>query len=357
MQDSLDRYDFELPPELIAQAPLPERDRSRMMVLRRGQDGVAHRVFRDLPAVLPPDALLVMNNTRVQPRRLAGQLPGGTAVEALLVEAHGPGRWAAMVRKARRLKPGMRVDFADGHLPATAEERTAEGYWVLAFDDPQTFSQRLERHGLAPLPPYIRREVHAAHDPQPDRQAYQTVYARQPGALAAPTAGLHFTPAVLQALEARGIDRVELTLHVGVGTFAPVQTDDPALHTMHREWYELREPDARRIQAARAAGRPVVAIGTTSVRALESWAALGSPEGHAGWSDLFIRPPFTFRAVDGLVTNFHLPRSTLLMLVSAFHGRERVLAAYREAVAQGYRFFSFGDCMVILPAGGHPSHP
>jgi S-adenosylmethionine:tRNA ribosyltransferase-isomerase len=357
MPDRFERYDFPLPPHLIAQHPLPARDASRLMLLRRGTDAIAHHVFSALPALLPPEALLVLNNTRVPPRRLAARLASGVELEALLVapepEAQwGPGVWRARVRKARRLKPGARVPFADGHLPATALERTEDGGWRLRFDEPAGLAEGLEAHGLAPLPPYIRRAVHdgyAGAPAQADRAAYQTCYAAQDGAIAAPTAGLHFTPAVLEALRARGIETAELTLHVGLGTFAKAQVEDPAQHAMHAEWYALPPRAAGQVSAARAAGRPVIAVGTTSVRALESWAAAGSPPGGEGWTELYIRPGFRFQVVDGLLTNFHLPRSTLLLLVSAFHGRERVLAAYREAVTQGYRFFSFGDCMLIAP--------
>jgi S-adenosylmethionine:tRNA ribosyltransferase-isomerase len=355
MPDRLEDYDFTLPPRLIAQHPLPARDRSRLMVLRRGEDAApGHHRFSDLPRLLPAGALLVRNNTRVAPLRLAATLAGGVRLEALLVEEEAPGRWRALVKKARRLRPGMEVPFGGGALPATALERTPAGGWRLAFAEPERFRERLERYGLAPLPPYIRREVHESYDPRPDREAYQTCYASVEGAVAAPTAGLHFTPAVLAALEAGGVEQAELTLHVGPGTFAKVTSEDPALHSMAAEWCEIPAGTVERIRAARGEGRPVIAVGTTTVRALESWAAQGTPPAYRGWSGLFIRPPHAFRAVDGLLTNFHLPRSTLLMLVSAFHGRERLLAAYREAIARDYRFFSFGDCMAILPGGVAP---
>ncbi|HEX9842724.1 MAG TPA: tRNA preQ1(34) S-adenosylmethionine ribosyltransferase-isomerase QueA [bacterium] len=353
MADRFEHYDFPLPEHLIAQHPLPSRDASRLMLLRRGSDAIAHHVFSELPALLPPDALLVLNNTRVPPRRLAARLPGGVAVEALLVAEEGPGLWHALVRKARRVKPGTSIPFADGRLAARAVERTADGGWRLQFEEPQTLPHRLEAHGLAPLPPYIRRDLHGAYDGAADRAAYQTCYARVDGAIAAPTAGLHFTPRVLAALRERAIETAELTLHVGLGTFAKVKVADPARHTMHAEWYAVPPDTAARVTQARAEGRPVIAVGTTTVRALESWAAAGAPPGGIqDRSALFIRPPFAFQAVDGMLTNFHMPRSTLLLLVSAFHGRERLLAAYREAVAQGYRFFSFGDCMLIAPDRG-----
>jgi S-adenosylmethionine:tRNA ribosyltransferase-isomerase len=350
MADRFAHYDYPLPEHLIAQHPLPSRDASRLMLLQRGGDAIEHHTFSELPRLLPPGALLVLNNTRVPPRRLTARLPSGVLVEALLVAEEAPGRWQALVRKARRVKAGMTIPFAGGHLPARALERTAEGGWRLEFEEPLTLPARLEAHGLAPLPPYIRRNVHNGYDPAADRSAYQTCYASVDGAIAAPTAGLHFTPQVLAALRERGIETAELTLHVGVGTFAKVKVDDPEEHTLHEEWYDLPAATAARLVEARGQGRPVIAVGTTSVRALESWAAAGAPpQGFRGWSGLYIRPPFEFRAVDGLLTNFHLPRSTLLLLVSAFYGRERLLAAYAEAVAQGYRFFSFGDCMLIAP--------
>ena len=356
MANLLDALRFEVPPEQIAQEPLARRDRSRLMLLRRGRPGAAHHAFTDLPGLLPPRAVLVVNNTRVLPARLPLALPGGAASEALLVAEQAPGRWEAMVKGARRIRPGARLDFCGGHLPARAVERTAEGTWVLAFDDPPTFRERLLVHGLAPLPPYIRRPAAPGPAADRDREAYQTCFARVEGAVAAPTAGLHFTPEVMAACRARGCTVVELTLHVGPGTFRPIQVDDPALHQMHREWYELSEAAARRLLRAKAAGEPVIAVGTTSVRALEGWAAAGSPPGIAAWTDLFIQPPYDFRVVDGLVTNFHQPRSTLLLLVAALHGGERLMAAYREAVGAGYRFFSFGDCMAILPEAA-PARP
>ncbi|MBI4083145.1 MAG: tRNA preQ1(34) S-adenosylmethionine ribosyltransferase-isomerase QueA [Candidatus Lambdaproteobacteria bacterium] len=345
----LDAYDYDLPPEQIARYPLPERDRARLMVLARGQHGTAHHVFRELPELLPARSLLVFNDTKVLPARLEGRLPQGTAIEALLVEEVGAGVWWAMVKGARRVRPDMRLALGDGHLPARAIERDAEGRWLVAFDDPATFRERLERHGLAPLPPYLRRRGER-RDPASDRAAYQTCYARNEGAVAAPTAGLHFTPQLIRALRARGCALEEITLHAGPGTFLPIQQPDPAHHRMHREHYAIAPAVAARLLEHRRAGRPLIAIGTTTVRALESWAALGFPLGQQGWTELFIRPPFPFRAVDGLITNFHQPRSTLLMLVAALHGRERLMAAYREARGCGYRFFSFGDCMAILPA-------
>jgi S-adenosylmethionine:tRNA ribosyltransferase-isomerase len=349
MGSALDAYDFVLPPEQIAQAPLARRDASRLMLLRRGQPGWRHAEFTGFLDALPPGAVLVFNNTRVIPARLTGEREGGYPVEALLVDDEGEGRWRAMVKPARRLKPGQRLRFAHGLLPARCVERVEGGLWRLEFEDPATFRERLEQGGTTPLPPYIRRPDLTPEQEHRDREVYQTVYASRPGAVAAPTAGLHFTPELLQHLDRSGFERLEITLHVGPGTFAPVQVDDPAQHHMHSEPLEIAEPVAVRLVEARKEGRPVIAIGTTAVRSLEAWARAGTPRGYAGTTDLFIYPPFEFRSIDGMLTNFHLPKSTLLMLVSAFHGRERVLAAYGEAVARGYRFFSFGDAMLILP--------
>lgn len=376
MKERLEDYDFEIPQRLIAQSPLPRRDQSRLLLLRRGEPSRSHHRFEDLPRLLPSGSVLVVNNTRVLPHRLAARLPSGVRVEALLVKVGKDGVCIALVKKARRLKPGMEIPFAEGRLTATALERDAQGAWKLAFQDPESLPERLQRDGLAPLPPYIRRDIHRNHDGEADRRAYQTLFAKEgglrdgvskdsgqrdgglkdggslyEGAIAAPTAGLHFTPEVLAALQARNIEIVELTLHVGVGTFTPVTESDPALHTMHREWFRISRETARAVQSARSSGRAVIAVGTTSVRSLETWAAHGFPDTLEAWSDLFIRPSFEFRVIDGMITNFHQPRSTLLMLVAAFHGRERLREAYREAVREDYRFFSFGDCMAILPGG------
>lgn len=338
-------FDIEVPASLIAQVPLARRDQSRLMLLRRHQGGIGHHRFDELPDLLPADALLVVNNTRVLPARLEGLRPRGGALEALLVEETAPGRWWAMVKPGRRLRPGDRIEFAQGALVAKAVRRDEEGRWELEFDDPGTVRERLRERGEAPLPPYVSRNGHAgAH-----RDWYQTCYARAEGSIAAPTAGFHFTPAVFDALRARGIPWTELTLHVGVGTFLPIQDRDPAHHQMHREWFTVPPETCRAIAEARAAGRPVVAVGTTTVRALESWAREGLPEGYSGQTELFLRPGAAFLAVDGLITNFHQPASTLLQLVAAFHGESLILEAYREAIAREYRFFSYGDCMAILP--------
>jgi S-adenosylmethionine:tRNA ribosyltransferase-isomerase len=335
-------FDFELPRELIAQHPAPERSASRLLDGRGAwpQD----RQFRELPALLEPGDLLVFNDTRVIKARLLGEKPTGGAVEAL-VERIGPERevWAHL-RASKSPRPGTLVRFADAFDAEVLGRGGPDGsLFHLRF--PQDPLALLERHGHVPLPPYIE---HA--DSADDEARYQTVFAARPGAVAAPTAALHFDEAVLAALEARGVQRAAITLHVGAGTFQPVRTERIAEHRMHSEWFEVGEATAGAIAAARARGGRIVAVGTTVLRALES-AALRSPAGPLaacrGETELFVTPGFTFRVVDLLLTNFHLPRSTLLMLVSAFAGHAHVRALYRHAVEARYRFFSYGDCMLL----------
>jgi len=338
-------FDLQIPPAQIAQQPLTERDHSRLMVVKRGRPGISHHRFDDLPALLPPGCLMIRNNTRVIPARLQGELSSGRAIEVLLTGEEAPGRWEALVKGARKVKPGERIAFAGGALLARAAERGPEGTWRLEFDEPGLVRERLWQFGLAPLPPYVKRNGHAAQH----RDWYQTCYARVEGSIAAPTAGFHFTPALFAALEARGIGCMEITLHVGVGTFQSIENHDLGRHRMHREWYEVPQQTCRAIHDARERGRPVIGVGTTTVRALESWSREGAPEGCAGYTELFIRPPFEFGVIDGLITNFHQPASTLIQLVAALHGEDLILAAYEEAIAQRYRFFSYGDAMCILP--------
>jgi S-adenosylmethionine:tRNA ribosyltransferase-isomerase len=351
---ALGAYDFDLPPERIAQAPLVDRDASRLLVLDRSTGALAHRTFTDLPELLRPGDLLVTNRSRVFPARLLGRRPGGGAAELLLVRRLAPDLWEAMVRPGRRLRPGVVVEIAPGvrariegpgepaHVPAEQVAPSALRRVRLLLAE-LTEEGALERHGHVPLPPYIRRA-----DAPSDRERYQTVYAREAGSVAAPTAGLHFTRALLERLRERGIETAELVLHVGPGTFRPVEVEDVREHRVLPERYTIPDATAASVDRARAEGRRVVAVGTTATRALES--ALG-PDGRLrpgdGETGLVIVPGFPFRAVNGLVTNFHLPRSSLLLLVSAFGGRERVLRAYTEAVRQGYRFYSYGDAMLL----------
>jgi S-adenosylmethionine:tRNA ribosyltransferase-isomerase len=342
----LSDFDYALPEELIAQEPVTPRDASRLLVLP--PDGPpAHRAFADLDALLAPGDLLVFNDTRVIPARLVGHKVTGGKVELLLCEPLEGGlgrRWRAMGQASKPIRAGARLEF-DG-LAATVEEPEGEGFYRVALDrDGEALAAALERAGRIPLPPYIRRAPGPA-----DRERYQTVWAREPGSAAAPTAGLHFTPELLARLDARGVRRAAVTLHVGPGTFLPVRGDSLEGHRMHAEAYQVPGAAAAEIAACRARGGRVVAVGTTTVRTLESAWRDGAVAAGAGRTALFLKPGHAFRAVDALVTNFHLPRSTLLVLVCAFAGTERVLAAYREAVARRYRFFSYGDAMLLASA-------
>ena len=340
-------YDYELPESSIAQAPLPERTASRLLVLDRARPELAHRQFSDLPEYLNAGDLLVVNETRVIPARLRARRPGGGRAEVFLVRPAPDGRWLALVKPGSRLKPGAEVTLlgADDDVGGRAivEEVAAEGMRLVRFPDGDV-EGLVARLGDVPLPPYIKRDVEAA-----DRERYQTVFARVPGAVAAPTAGLHLTDDLLGRLAAMGVALARLVLHVGPGTFRPVQVEDPAEHHVDAEWCSIPAETAAAVNSARAAGGRVVAVGTTTTRALEAAARRAWPlEPMEGFVDLYIHPPFEFRVVDALITNFHLPRSSLLLLASAFAGRERVLAAYREAVQKGYRFYSYGDAMLIV---------
>jgi S-adenosylmethionine:tRNA ribosyltransferase-isomerase len=340
-------FDFPLPEHLIAQHPLPERDGSRLMVVRRASGTAEHRRFRDLPEILGPDCFLVINSTRVFPARLWARRPGKRErMEILLVREEAPGQWAALVRPARKAKPGQPLEI--GNLRAHVGGIGQGGSRLICFSQNEDLTAVLERIGEPPLPPYIRRQPE--EDLSEDRERYQTVYAGQSGSIAAPTAGLHFTPAVLDRLTARDIPRCDILLHVGYGTFQPVRCEDIEDHRMEPEYFEVTAAAAAAIGRYRSEGRRLIAVGTTTTRVLE-YLAHGEAflqGGTRGFCDLFIYPGFAFRAVDGLITNFHLPRSTLLMLVSAFAGRDLILDCYRQAVAEQYRFFSYGDCMLIL---------
>jgi S-adenosylmethionine:tRNA ribosyltransferase-isomerase len=347
-------YDYDLPPDLVAQEPLPERDASRLLVLDRATGALLHRGFADLPELLRPGDLLVTNRTRVFPARLLGRRAGGGTAEILLVRRRGGDLWDAMVRPGRRLRPGALIDVAPGFQvrlepPPSSEPPPAPPLRRVRLQiDGLDAETALERHGHVPLPPYIHRP-----DRPGDRERYQTVFAREPGSVAAPTAGLHFTPALLQRLERSGVERAEIVLHVGPGTFRPVEVEDVRNHRVDPERYAIPEETAAALERARRDRRRVVAVGTTVTRALESAAdAAGHVAPGAGETGLVIVPGFRFRVVSGLVTNFHLPRSSLLLLVSAFAGRERVLAAYAEAVRERYRFYSYGDATLVVS----PSH-
>jgi len=333
-------YDYELPAERIAQRPLP-RGRSRLLVVDAPGPG-RHRTVAELPDLLRAGDLLVVNDTRVIPARLfARRAPGGGEVELLLVEKLDSLRWECLARPGRKARPGTRLEVEAG-FGAEVVGKREDGRHTVVFDRP--VEPELERLGHVPLPPYIARDDEAS-----DRSTYQTVYAAEPGAIAAPTAGLHFSAELLDALERRGVERAAVTLHVGIGTFKPVTSELVHEHVMERERYRVPASTAAAVARARAEGRRVVAVGTTVVRTLESaaLAGAGTVAPGDGSTGLFITPGFEFRAVDVLLTNFHLPRSTLLLLVSAFAGREPVLAAYREAIAEGYRFYSYGDAMLV----------
>lgn len=338
-------YDFELPRELIAQQPLDTRDASRLMIVDRASGSITHGVFRDIVGLIDPGDVLVVNHTRVLRARLLGTRASGAPAEILLLKPLDAHRYEAMVSPGGKLKPGRRVQIAPGftvEILEVTERRTR----IVRLESETSISDAIERFGHVPLPPYIERA-----DAQEDADRYQTVFAREAeaGSVAAPTAGLHFTRELLEQIESRGVARAEVLLHVGAGTFKPVETDDPAQHVMHGEWYAVADETARIINARRAAGGRIWAVGTTSVRTLESSAAAdGSIRGGTGETRIFIRPPYHFRAVDRLITNFHLPRSTLIMLVAAFAGYELTMRAYREAVTNRYRFFSYGDAMAIV---------
>lgn len=337
----VDLFDYDLPPELIAKHPARPRDTARLLDMTGS--ALADRTIRDLPDLLRAGDLLVVNDTRVIPSRLDGTR-GAARIEATLHKRLGPGRWAAFARPAKRLRPGDEVTFAEG-LRAEVVSRDG-GEVVLDFglaDD--TLLAKLGSVGRMPLPPYIKRGADESH--AEDRADYQTLFAARDGAVAAPTASLHFTPGILAALEERGVGRATVTLHVGAGTFLPVTVEDTDDHPMHSEWAEVNVDTVRRIQETKATGGRIVAAGTTSLRVLESAARTGTLAPYSGETDLFITPGFTFQVVDLLLTNFHLPRSTLLMLVSAIAGRERILDAYGHAIRSGYRFFSYGDACLL----------
>ncbi|MCZ7585533.1 MAG: tRNA preQ1(34) S-adenosylmethionine ribosyltransferase-isomerase QueA [Deltaproteobacteria bacterium] len=342
-------FDFDLPPELIAQRPAARRDGARLFVYRRREDRVEHRTVRELPEILPPESLLVLNDTKVVPARLYGKKPTGGRVEILLLRRlEPPAEFEALGTAGRGLKNGDLCKFG-GPLNAMVAGRGNDGRVRLRFDDIDDLDKRLANAGVMPLPPYIRRGPDDEDDLRAlDRERYQTVFARNAGAVAAPTAGLHFTADLLEALSRRGIENVCVTLHVGPGTFRPVRSEDVSEHVMDSENYEISAPSAERINHARNSGRRLVVVGTTSCRCLESAFLDGAVQSGTSTASLFIRPGYSFHATDALMTNFHLPRSTLLMLVSALVGRERLLGLYAEAVRERYRFFSYGDAMLLL---------
>ena len=333
---------YDLPEELIAQTPLQQRDASRLMVLNKQTGEIAHKHFFDIVNYLRPGDCLVMNDSRVLPARLLGHRPTGGAVEVLLLRDLGDKCWECLCKPGRKMQPGSKVIFGDGELTATVREVREDGNRVVEFHYEGIFLEVLERLGKMPLPPYIKAELK-------DQERYQTVYSREVGSAAAPTAGLHFTKELLQKVRQQGVNTAFVTLHVGLGTFRPVKAEDILDHHMHAELCMLSQETADILNQTRKNGGRIICVGTTSCRTLESLVnADGSFEAKSKWTEIFIYPGYTFKAMDGLITNFHLPESTLVMLVSAFAGREKVLNAYAEAVREKYRFFSFGDAMCIV---------
>ena len=333
---------FDLPEELIAQTPLERRDSSRLLHLDKVTGALEHRHFYELLDYLREGDCMVFNDSRVLPARLIGARPTGGSVELVLLRDLGEGRWECLSRPGRKTRPGTEILFGDGELKATVESVAEGGNRIVRFDYEGIFLEVLERLGKMPLPPYIKEELQ-------DSERYQTVYSREIGSAAAPTAGLHFTKELMEKIAAKGVKLCYVTLHVGLGTFRPVKAEEIEDHEMHSEFCIIPEETARIVSETKKKGGRVIAVGTTSCRTLESFAREdGSLPAASGWTNIFIYPGYTFKAMDGLITNFHLPESTLVMLVSAFAGREHVLNAYEEAVKEKYRFFSFGDAMCIL---------
>ncbi len=333
---------YDLPEELIAQTPLEQRDQSRLLVLDRKTGAWEHRHFFELPTMLRPGDCLVINDSRVLPARLLGhRVPSGGAVEVLLLKDQGNGVWECLTKPGRKTQPGTELSFGDGALTATVVGASDDGNKMVQFHYTGIFLEVLERLGKMPLPPYIKQELE-------DGERYQTVYAKQNGSAAAPTAGLHFTTELLEQIRKMGVTIAPITLHVGLGTFRPVKAEEVTDHHMHAEFCMISAETAEKLNQTRRSGGRIICVGTTSCRTLESFAQEdGTFTERSGWTDIFIYPGYQFKAVDALITNFHLPESTLVMLVSAFAGREHILNAYAEAVRERYRFFSFGDAMFI----------
>ena len=339
-------FDYVLPPELIAQHPPERRELARMMVLHRDSEKIEHKAITDLVDYLHAPDVLVLNNTQVIPARIFGhKAASGGKIELLLLEETKPAEWKVLMKTSRRPKVGDALELCSGKAHATMLYDGEQGEAVLKIESDRPLMEILDEEGVPPLPPYIARKEQTREQIETDKERYQTVYAAEPGAAAAPTAGLHFTPELLQTLEDQRVKKAELTLHVGLGTFRPVSAEIITDHEMHHERYAISEKAAQTISTAKSAGGRVVAVGSTSVRTLESLPAIAAAEGA---TNIFIYPPYEFKTVDTILTNFHLPQSTLLMMMSAFATREQMLHAYEVAVREKYRFFSYGDCMLIL---------
>ena len=338
MKLKLSDFDYNLPKELIAKYPVEPRDACRLMVLDRKTQKIEHRIFRDIIDYLQEGDLLVLNDTKVIPARLQGKKETGAKIEVFLLRPITENRWEVLIKNIKRLKPGQKVIFGED-FSAKLVEKFEEGKALVEFEG-EDINALIKKYGHIPLPPYIERE-----DEEKDKDYYQTVFARKEGAVASPTAGLHFTKELLDKLEKKGVKKAFVTLHVGLGTFRPIQTEDITKHKMHEEYYYIPEETLKLILETKEKGKSVVAVGTTVVRTLETYAQTGKTE---GFSDIFIYPPYQFKMVDRLITNFHLPKSTLLLLVSAFAGKNFIFKAYEEAVRKKYRFFSYGDAMLIL---------
>lgn len=340
----VDLFDFHLPEELIAQTPLIERTSSRLMVLDKKNGTIQHTIFKHIKDHLKAGDCLVLNDTRVLPARLFGEKEGtGAKIEVLLLKQLEGDSWETLIKPAKRIKEGTRIVFGNGKLSAVCTETSDHGGRVLEFQYDGIFYEVLEQLGEMPLPPYIKEQLD-------DQERYQTVFARERGSAAAPTAGLHFTEQLLKEIKGLGVHIAFITLHVGLGTFRPVNVEDLSEHEMHSEFYQMTEGTARLLNEVREAGGRIISVGTTSTRTLETIASAnnGRFKEASGWTDIFIYPGYEFKAIDGMITNFHLPKSTLIMLVSALAGRDHVLNAYGEAVEEKYRFFSFGDAMLII---------
>ena len=341
-------YNYFLPPELIAQKPIEPRDQSKMMILNSRQKTIGHQHFFDLPDLIEKDSILVLNDTKVIPARLLGNRNTGAHLEVLLVQAVGEKQWECKVKNSTKLKVNETFSLCNDQIKATLINRTNNGHCILAFDFQGEFFEILNQHAFAPVPPYIHKARIVETDRNQDLKTYQTIYAQDYGAIAAPTAGLHFTDEVIQRLKAKGIEILTITLHVGIGTFEPIRVEDIRQHKMHFERYSISQDVANKITKAKSQNRKIVAVGTTSVRTLESaWDENQLKSGSAS-TNIFIYPPYQFKVVDQLLTNFHLPESTLLMLVSALTGKDFIQEAYQTAVEEKYRFFSYGDCMLLI---------